>query len=316
MFRPYRASYDQPMPTDFLQRIASAPISWGICEVPGWGAALPTKRVLSEMSNLGLPATELGAPGFLSDDSAELKDQLAEFNLSMIGGFTPVVLHDKSQERATREISLKTAKKFQEIGATHFVSSPVQSWDWANPKELNNDEVAQFFKMLSEVDQICQDHGLVQVLHPHLQTVVETKQDFDRVLDNSDVMWCLDTGHMTIGGENTVEFARKYANRVGHVHLKDVNMGSAPPLLARKQSIMEGVQKGLFTPLGKGDVPILETILALEEAGYQGWYVIEQDVAISGEIPALGEGPITAIKESLDYLHNIVAPALSALQSK
>ena len=77
MFRPYRASYDQPMTTGFLQRIASAPISWGICEVPGWGAMLPTKRVLSEMSSLGLPATELGAPGFFSDDSAELKEQLA-----------------------------------------------------------------------------------------------------------------------------------------------------------------------------------------------------------------------------------------------
>ena len=163
------------------------------------------------------------------------------------------------------------------------------------------------------MDQICQDHGLVQVLHPHLQTVVETKQDFDRVLDNSDVMWCLDTGHMTIGGENTVEFARKYANRVGHVHLKDVNMGSVPPVLARKQSIMEGVQKGLFTPLGKGDVPILETILALEEAGYQGWYVIEQDIAISGQLPDIGEGPIVGMTESIKYLQNFVLPQLAKL---
>ena len=170
------------MPTTFLQRIASAPISWGICEVPGWGAMLPTKRVLSEMTSLGLPATEIGAPGFFSDDSAELKDQLAEFKMSMIGGFTPVVLHDKSQEKATREMAINTSKKFQEIGATHFVSCPVQTWDWANPEELSNDEVTQFFKMLAEVDQICKDHGLVQVVHPHLQTVIETKRDIDRVV--------------------------------------------------------------------------------------------------------------------------------------
>ena len=52
--------------SDFLSRVASAPISWGICEVPGWGAMLPTPRVLSEMSGLGLTATELGAPGFHS----------------------------------------------------------------------------------------------------------------------------------------------------------------------------------------------------------------------------------------------------------
>ena len=97
---------------------------------------------------------------------------------------------------------------------------------------------------------------------------------------------------------DTVEFAKKYASRVGHVHLKDVNMKSVPPVLARQQSIMEGVQKGLFTPLGQGDVPILETILALEAAGYQGWYVIEQDVAITGEMPGVGEGPISGMKES------------------
>ena len=57
----------------FLDRVASAPISWGICEVPGWGAMLPTPRVLTEMSGLGLPATELGAPGFLPTSPEEVK---------------------------------------------------------------------------------------------------------------------------------------------------------------------------------------------------------------------------------------------------
>jgi inosose dehydratase len=301
------------MTKPFLERIASAPISWGICEVPGWGAMLPTKRVLREMTELGIPATELGAPGFFSDNSAELKDQLAEFNMSMIGGFTPVVLQDKSQEQATLDMAINTSKKFQEIGATHFVSAPVQSWDWAIPTPLTGEETKQMFKMLDRIDQITKDHGLVHVIHPHLQTIVETKNDIDLVVENSSVMWCLDTGHMTIGGQDTVEFAKKYATRVGHVHLKDVNMKSVPPVLSRKQSIMEGVQSGLFTPLGQGDVPILETVLALESAGYQGWYVIEQDTAITGAMPSEGDGPITGMKQSVDYLHNVVAPRVAAL---
>jgi inosose dehydratase len=129
-------------------------------------------------------------------------------------------------------------------------------------------------------------------------------------------MWCLDTGHMTIGGQDTVEFAKKYASRVGHVHLKDVNMKAVPAVLSRQQSIMEGVQQGLFTPLGQGDVPIFETILALESAGYQGWYVIEQDIAITGAMPGDGEGPITGMKESVDYLRNVVAPAVAKSNSK
>ena len=301
------------MTKPFLERIASAPISWGICEVPGWGAMLPTKRVLKEMTDLGIPATELGAPGFFSDDSTELKDQLAEFHMSMIGGFTPVVLQDKSQEKATIDMAINTSKKFQEIGATHFVSAPVQSWDWDYPTPLTSDETKQMFKMLDRIDEITKDHGLVHVIHPHLQTIVETKSDIDLVVENSPVMWCLDTGHMTIGGQNTVEFAKKYASRVGHVHLKDVNMKSVPPVLNRQQSIMEGVQSGLFTPLGQGDVPILETVLALESAGYQGWYVIEQDTAITGAMPADGAGPITGMKQSVDYLHNVVAPRVAAL---
>ena len=37
----------------FLDRIASAPISWGICEVPGWGRMLPTAARAAEMSGLG-----------------------------------------------------------------------------------------------------------------------------------------------------------------------------------------------------------------------------------------------------------------------
>jgi inosose dehydratase len=301
------------MSKPFLERIASAPISWGICEVPGWGAMLPTKRVLKEMTELGIPATELGAPGFFSDNSSELKDELAEFNMSMIGGFTPVVLQDKSQEQATLDMAINTSKKFQEIGATHFVSAPVQSWDWAVPTPLTGDETKQMFKMLDRIDEITKDHGLVHVIHPHLQTIVETKSDIDLVVENSPVMWCLDTGHMTIGGQDTVEFAKRYASRVGHVHLKDVNMKSVPPVLSRKQSIMEGVQSGLFTPLGEGDVPILETVLALESAGYQGWYVIEQDTAITGAMPAEGSGPITGMKKSMDYLHNVVAPRVAAL---
>ena len=43
--------------------VAGAPISWGVCEVPGWGSMLPTPRVLRELRSLGLSAIELGSVG-------------------------------------------------------------------------------------------------------------------------------------------------------------------------------------------------------------------------------------------------------------
>lgn len=75
-------------------RIAGAPISWGVCEVPGWGHQLDRERVLGEMRSLGLSATELGPDGFLPEPAEERDPLLARYGLQAIGGFVPVVLHD------------------------------------------------------------------------------------------------------------------------------------------------------------------------------------------------------------------------------
>ena len=87
-------------------------------------------------------------------------------------------------------------------------------------------------------------------------------------------------------------------------------MAMAGAVIGRETTIMAGVQSGLFTPLGQGDVAISSVIETLESAGYQGWYVIEQDTAITGEIPPLGEGPVTSVAASMAYLTDVVAPRL------
>ena len=293
------------MKTPFLSRVASAPISWGICEVPGWGKMLSTNRVLSEMAQLGLAGTELGAPGFLPTDPGEIDAILEEHKLKLLGGFTPVVVHNPAERDATMKYVRKTIELFKKTGATQLVSSPVYTWNWDTPGTLTNDETRHMFKVLDEITLMCKDNGISNVLHPHLMTVVETKSDVERVLDGCDVDWCLDSGHLAIGGVDILEFAKAAFDRIGHVHLKDVDLSRAPSVLNRSQSIMEGVQDGLFTVLGKGDVPISELVRFLESHGYQGWYVIEQDMAITGNLPALGQGPIELVGESLAYLRSI-----------
>ena len=89
-------------------------------------------------------------------------------------------------------------------------------------------------------------------------------------------------------------------------------MSQVPALLRRERSIMESVQSGLFTPLGQGHVQIAEVIDTLESSGYDGWYVVEQDTAIAGPIPADGEGPVTSVSASLAYLRDVVAPLLAS----
>ena len=293
------------MKKPFLSRVASAPISWGICEVPGWGKMLSTNRVLSEMAQLGLAGTELGAPGFLPTNPDEIDAILEEHKLKLLGGFTPVVVHDPAERDATMKYVRKTIELFKKTGATQLGSSPVYTWNWDTPGALTNDEIKHMFKVLDEITLMCKDNGISNVLHPHLMTVVETKSDVERVLDGCDVDWCLDSGHLAIGGVDILEFAKAAFDRIGHVHLKDVDLSRAQSVLNRSQSIMQGVQDGLFTVLGKGDVPIIELVTFLENNGYQGWYVIEQDMAITGDLPAPGTGPIELVGESLAYLRSI-----------
>ena len=79
--------------SDFLSRIAGAPITWGVDGTPGWGHLMDADRVLGEMQEVGLKATELGPDKYLPSDPAELAQKLDHYDLDLVGGFVPVVLH-------------------------------------------------------------------------------------------------------------------------------------------------------------------------------------------------------------------------------
>lgn len=293
-------------------RVAAAPISWGVCEVPGWGAMLAPHRVLPEMQSLGLNATELGAPGFLPHDSMGLRSALGRHSMSLIGGFVPLVLHDPSRRAEALEQAEGVARLFADCGGTEFVTAAVADYDWPRPNPLDVEGMKSLGDGLAAVDELCAKYGLTQVLHPHVDTLVETARDVALALEHTSVRWCLDTGHLQIGGVDPVAFARDNANRVGHVHLKDVDNKIAARVLRRQLTLLQGVRAGLFTPLGAGDVAVDEAILALEVAGYRGWYVLEQDTALFDGVPAPGTGPVDDVRASVAYLESRVATRLPA----
>ena len=295
----------------FMDRVAGAPISWGVCEVPGWGLMLGPDRVLAEMQSVGLTSTELGAPGFLPETSNEINAKLAEYSMHLVGGFVPLILHDESQHQASLKEARKIAQLFAECGANRFVTAVMRDEDWSRPDRVSDTDIASISKGLKLVDEICSDFGLVQVLHPHFDTMIETADEMQRLLDQSDVKWCLDTGHIALGGYDVVEFARKYTDRVAHVHLKDVDLEIAARARSRELSLLKAVQAGLFPPLGEGDVAVGDVVRELENRGYQGRYVLEQDLAITDGEPARGEGPILGVRTTLDYLASTVVPILA-----
>jgi inosose dehydratase len=291
-----------------MNRLAGAPISWGVCEVPGWGVELPPDRVLREMTELGLRATELGSDGYLPIQPRALRELVTgEHGLEMIGGFVPVVVHDPSQEAATIEATHRAASLMAGAGGTLFISAAVTTWDWDPREAVGEEGWRNAARMFSVIDEIVGEYGMVQALHPHLGTIVESDDDVKRILDSSDVGWTLDIGHLMIGGTDPQRFVADAFSRIRHVHLKDVDLALAAPVLAGEQSIMQGVQAGMFTNLGQGDVPVADTIRSLEACGYDQWYVLEQDAAITGPVPPIGSGPILDVRTSIEFLRSIDA---------
>ncbi|BCB74133.1 inosose dehydratase [Phytohabitans flavus] len=269
----------------------------GVCEVPGWGYQLPAGRVLDEMGSLGLAATEFGPVGYLPDDPAGL---LAAHGLRAVGGFVPAVLHEPARD--PRPEVGAVAARYATAGADTVVlaaDTGRQGYD-ARP-ELDAAGWATLLSNLDGVAAAVAATGLTPTLHPHVGTMVETADDVERVLGGSAVPLCLDTGHLTVGGADPARIAAEHPHRVAHVHLKDVDAGLAARVRGGDVSYTEAVRAGMFRPLGKGDVDIAGIVRALDAAGYDGWYVLEQDVVLAGP----DADPLPDVAASVDYLRGL-----------
>jgi inosose dehydratase len=287
--------------SDLDDRLAGAPISWGVCEVPGWGLQLPSERVLAEMAALGLKATELGPQGWLPLDGDAVRAELDRHGLRLVGGFVPVVVHERDLT-ATREHARRAAAQLAAAGAGVFVAAAVQDDAWSTPAPLDDVGFERAGAHLREIADLVAGHGLELVLHPHVGTLVETAADIERALAHTDVRWCFDTGHLLIGGVDPVQFVREHADRIAHVHLKDVDGALAERLRRGELSLVQATQAGLFRPLGDGDARVDEVVALLDDVGYERWLVLEQDQAITGTEPPVDGGPALDVARSIEFM--------------
>jgi inosose dehydratase len=291
--------------TSIRARTAGAPISWGVCEAPGWGDELPADRVLAEMAALDLRATELGPTGYLGADPAAVGATLGRHGLRLVGGFLPVTMHlDAAMDLSDATAAIDTLAANGADVVVLAAQSADGSYDHKVP--LAEAEWPVLVANLDRLQKIARDRGLLPTLHPHVGTAIEDRAAVLRLLERSDVPICLDTGHLLIGGLQPAELLAEHADRVAHVHLKDVDLQVAARVAVREISYLDAVRAGLYTPLGAGDLDIAGCVQTLEGAGYDGWYVLEQDCALHGE-PAPGAGPVGDVRASLAFLRTIGA---------
>jgi inosose dehydratase len=283
-------------------QVAGAPISWGVIEIPDWGYQMSVDRVLREASSVGLDAMEAGPEGFLPQDPDEMSRALAKHGLGLVGGFVPAVLHGPDMRGAELASVEQRAKFLSAAGAEVLVLAAFTgSENYEEIIELDDEAWRELFESLSRVEEIASRYGLTVALHPHYGTMIERDDQLRRFLEGCETGLCLDTGHLVIGGSDPVEVAEQAADRVKHVHLKDVDQDLARRLAMRDLGFKEAAQRGVFRPLGDGDVDLGQLLELLERAHYRGWYVLEQDIVVDAK-PREGEGPVTDVRKSLTFL--------------
>jgi inosose dehydratase len=288
-------------------KVAGAPISWGVIEIPEWGYQMPPERLLREAASLGLEAMEAGPEVYLPSDRVEVRSLLEEHGLGLVGGFVPAIMHERKAREAGLDLVERRAKFFSAAGAdTLVLAAATGSESYEEVVELDEAGWRELFENLARAEEVCERHGLALTLHSHYGTVVETDAQLHRFLEGSEVGLCLDTGHLVIGGSDPVAIAEEEEERVNHMHLKDVDTEVARRLGARELDFKAACRAEAFRPLGDGDVDVARLLELLEEANYSGWYVLEQD-RVTGSEPPEGGGPIEDVRKSLDFLTGVVS---------
>lgn len=301
--------------------VANAPCSWGALEFQWAGHAPPYTRVLDEMAATGYSGTELGDWGFLPTDPPALRRALDRVDssgrthhLTLVGAFVPVRLSDADAHAAGVEAALRVARLIAAASSDSpllvlsddTAADPVRT-ALAGRITPQDSLPERAWNTLSSGAQLIAkrvraETGLRTVFHHHCATFVEAPWEIDELMKRTDpdvLGLCLDTGHCTYGRGDPLEVIDKWGERILHVHFKDCD----PELLRRAAEeewpYPESVRQGVFCELGRGIVDFRSVIARLQERGYAGWAVVEQDV-----IASLGT-PAESAARNRDYLRSI-----------
>ncbi|HXM04111.1 MAG TPA: sugar phosphate isomerase/epimerase [Chthoniobacterales bacterium] len=266
-------------------KLATAPVNWNNADVTDYRPWVPYPALLDEMVAAGYHATEWGMN--MERDAAKLLADLQQRNLQILGGFVGLGL--RNREKRDKEIAraLEIGRFFQSVGAPYLIAA--DSGDDRRRGEaghvdpngaLTKEQWQSLATGLNDLARELAPLGIKVVFHNHVGTYVETEAETGRLLEETDpalVSWCLDCGHLAYGGGDNLRALEKYGNRVGYVHIKDVDGQVLQKSRENGWSFGQALKSYIFAPLGEGIARVPEVIDSLRQAGYAGWVVIEQD---------------------------------------
>ncbi|HET7615668.1 MAG TPA: sugar phosphate isomerase/epimerase, partial [Bacillales bacterium] len=135
---------------------------------------------------------------------------------------------------------------------------------------------------MNEAAKSCAELGVKACLHPHIGTEIQYEHELDAIMEWTDpkfVHFCPDTAHLAKAGMDPAKVMKKYRDRIGYVHLKDISPEEAD---AKQFPILSGNEAmPIFCELGLGTLNFDPVMELLRETNYNGWVTVEIDQSTS-----------------------------------
>jgi inosose dehydratase len=268
-----------------VRKVANAPVSFGVFELSDGPPPLTPDEMVEALSAAGYEGIDSGPIGYLGTGS-ELAERLSGAGLLLCGGWVDLPYRDaEAYEKALpaleAALDVFAAAPEGELPPRPTIACSGSAERFARPggnaPGLPDGEWPGYASRVQDATERCRARGFEPVFHHHLGTYVETPEDVERLLELTDVPLCLDTGHLLLAGGDPVTALRAWAQRVGHVHIKDGDTSLLAQALEEGVDLRELMGRGGFAQLGEGELDLPGVVRTLDEIGYAGWIVIEQD---------------------------------------
>lgn len=266
--------------------LGTAPDSWGVW-FPEDEHQVPYTVFLDELAAAGYTWLELGPYGYLPTDPQRLADEVGSRGLRVSGGTTFGSLHHPQEWDEMLAHSRKVAELTAAVGAHHLVYIPTmyrdeKTGDFSESPELSAEQWRAVHRAGDELGKRLLDEYDVRLcLHPHADSHIQTQQEIERFLDGTDARYvslCLDTGHVAYGGGDTLGLIRRYRERVGYVHIKQMDPDVLTQVAAERLSFGEAVKRGVCVTPPAGVPNPAEVVTELARGDEPLYVVVEQDL--------------------------------------
>ena len=260
-----------------------APIAWSNDDMPELGGDTPIETCLFEVQSVGYSGIELG--GKFPRNSGTVKYLLNKFNLNLPGGWYSSRLRERSIDEEWEAmqdqinlLKLVKASVFIFAEKTESIQSD-QSRPLSQRPKLEDREWNEFCKKISEISKRLADIGLPMSYHEHMGTIIQSEEDINRLLDNTndETFLLYDTGHIMFAQGDYESILKKYVSRINHIHCKDIRKNVLEKSLSEDLSFRDAFLEGVFTVPGDGCIDYNPLFKILFRNNYSKWVIVEAE---------------------------------------